>query len=51
VPALAAGRLRSTGWVVETIPGTGHHVHIDERPALMSSILDRVAEQHRAASG
>lgn len=42
VPALAAERLRSTGWVVETIPGTGHHVHIEDRPAFMSSILDWV---------
>jgi pimeloyl-ACP methyl ester carboxylesterase len=51
VPAPAVEGLRSTGWVVETIPGTGHHVHIDDRPAFMSSILGWVAEPHRAASG
>jgi len=39
VAAPAAERLRATGWVVETIPGTGHHVHIDDRPAFLSSIL------------
>ncbi len=51
MPEPAAARLRSMGWVVETIPGTGHHVHIDDRPAFMSAILDWVARPDRAASG
>lgn len=45
----AAERLRSNGWAVETIPGTGHHVHIDDRPAFLSSILDWVAGSGRGA--
>jgi len=39
----AADRLRAMGWAVETMPGTGHHVHIDDRPAFLSSVLDWVA--------
>ncbi|MGA8923663.1 MAG: hypothetical protein WB682_11010 [Candidatus Dormiibacterota bacterium] len=38
-------------WVVETIPGTGHHVHIDDRPAFMSAILDWMAGSDHAAGG
>jgi pimeloyl-ACP methyl ester carboxylesterase len=45
VPAAAADRLRSMGWVVRRIPGTGHHLHIDDRPAFLSNVLDWVTEQ------
>jgi pimeloyl-ACP methyl ester carboxylesterase len=51
VPEPAAARLISMGWVVETIPGTGHHVHIDDRPAFMSAILDWMAGSDHAAGG
>jgi pimeloyl-ACP methyl ester carboxylesterase len=49
VPEPAAARLRSNGWAVETIPGTGHHVHIDDRPGFLSSILDWLAGSGRGA--
>lgn len=49
VPEPAADRLRSQGWTVETISGTGHHVHIDDRPGFLSSVLDWVAGAERAA--
>lgn len=49
VPAPAAARLRSMGWAVQTIAGTGHHVHIDDRPAFLATILDWVAGPDRVA--
>jgi len=51
VPEPAADRLRSMGWTVETIPGTGHHVHIDDQAAFLSTVLDWVAGPNRAAGG
>jgi pimeloyl-ACP methyl ester carboxylesterase len=38
-----AERIGSMGWDVRTLPGTGHHLHIDDRPAFMSSILEGLA--------
>lgn len=49
VPDPAATRLRSMGWGVTTIPGTGHHVHIDDRPAFLSCIREWMTGTDRAA--
>ena len=49
VPEPAADRLRALGWAVETIPGTGHHLHLDDQPAFLSRVLDWAAETERAA--
>ena len=40
VSAETAERLRSSGWEVRTIPAAGHHVHLDDRAAFLSSLLD-----------
>lgn len=40
VSAETAERLRSSGWDVRTIPAAGHHVHLDDRAAFLSSLLD-----------
>ena len=50
VPEPAADRLRAVGWVVETIPGTGHHVHIDDRSHFLSSVLDWMGGPERPVS-
>ena len=47
----AAARLLLQWLGVETIPGTGHHVHIDDRPAFMSAILDWMAGSDHGAGG
>lgn len=48
LPGSAAERLRSMGWAVETIPRTGHYMHIDDQPAFLSRVLDWVAGLERA---
>jgi len=40
VSAKTAERLRSTGWEVRTIPGAGHHVHLDDGAAFLSTLLE-----------
>jgi len=40
VPAETAEGLRALGWDVRTIPGTGHYVHVDDRPAFVTCVLD-----------
>jgi pimeloyl-ACP methyl ester carboxylesterase len=49
VPEPAADRLRALGWVVETLPGTGHHLHLDDQRAFLAAVLDWAAEPDRAA--
>ena len=39
MPAPTAERLQATGWEVRTIPGTGHHVHLDDHAAFMDCVL------------
>lgn len=43
VPAPAADRLRGLGWRVQTLAGTGHHLHVDDRPAFMTSVAGWLA--------
>lgn len=40
VTAETAERLRSDGWAMRVIPGSGHMVHLDDRPTFLSSLLD-----------